>query len=52
MTEALITAVTDLMGVCTTVITYVTGNPILCLCFVAGTVVPAGIHVYRKLKRA
>lgn len=51
MGEAITTAVTDLMGVTTTVLDYVTKNAILAVCFVAGTVVPAGIVIFRKLKR-
>mgnify|MGYP007008157413 CR=1 FL=1 len=51
MSEGITTAVTSLMGVVTTVISYVTDNAVLAVCFVAGTVVPAGIAIFRKLKR-
>lgn len=51
MGETITGAVTSLMGVVTTVIGYVTDNAVLCVCFVAGTVVPAGIAIFRKLKR-
>ena len=50
MGEAITTAVTDLMGVTTTVIDYVTKNPVLAVCFVAGTIVPAGIAIFNRLK--
>lgn len=51
MGETITGAVTSLMGVVTTVIGYVTDNAVLAVCFVAGTVVPAGIAIFRKLKR-
>lgn len=51
MGETVTGAVTNLMGVVTTVISYVTDNVVLAVCFVAGTVVPAGITIFRKLKR-
>ena len=51
MGEAVTGAVTNLMGVVTTVVSYVTDNAVLAVCFVAGTVVPAGIAIFRKLKR-
>ena len=38
------------MGVVTTVLDYVTKNAVLAVCFVAGTVVPAGIAIFKKLK--
>lgn len=50
MGEVITSAVTDLLGVTTTVLDYVTKNAILAVCFVAGTVVPAGIAIFRKLK--
>lgn len=51
MGEAVTGAVTNLMSVVTTVIGYVADNAVLAVCFVAGTVVPAGIAIFRKLKR-
>lgn len=51
MGEAITTAITDLLGLTTTVIDYVTKNAVLAVCFVAGTIVPAGIAIFRKLKR-
>lgn len=51
MGEAITTAITDLLGLTTTVIDYVTKNAVLAICFVAGTIVPAGIAIFRKLKR-
>lgn len=50
MGEVITGAVTDLLGVTTTVLDYVTKNAILAVCFVAGTVVPAGIAIFRKFK--
>lgn len=50
MGEVITGAITDLLGVTTTVLDYVTKNAILAVCFVAGTVVPAGIAIFRKLK--
>ena len=50
MGEVITGAVTDLLGVTTTVLDYVTKNAILAVCFVAGTVVPSGIAIFRKLK--
>ena len=50
MGEAVTTAVTDLFGLTTTVIDYVTKNAVLAVCFVSGTVVPAGIAIFHKLK--
>lgn len=50
MGEVITGAVNDLLGVTTTVLDYVTKNAILAVCFVAGTVVPAGIAIFRKLK--
>lgn len=50
MGEAITSAVTDLMGVTTTVIDYVTKNTVLAVCFVAGTIVPAGIAIFNRLK--
>lgn len=50
MGEVITGAVTDLLGVTTTVLDYVTKNAILAVCFVAGTVVPAGIAIFKKLK--
>lgn len=50
MGEAITGAVTDLMGVTTTVIDYVTKNVVLAVCFVAGTIVPAGIAIFNRLK--
>lgn len=52
MGENITGAVTNVMGVVTTVIGYVTDNAVLAVCFVAGTVVPAGIAIFRKLKRS
>ena len=51
MGETITGAVTDLMKVVTTVLEYVTTNAVLAVCFVAGTVVPAGIAIFKKLKR-
>lgn len=50
MGEAVTGAVTNLMGVVTAVINYVTDNAVLAVCFVAGTVVPAGIAIFRELR--
>ncbi len=50
MGEVITGAINDLLGVTTTVLDYVTKNAILAVCFVAGTVVPAGIAIFRKLK--
>lgn len=50
MGEVITGAVTDLLGVVTTILDYVTKNAILAVCFVAGTVVPAGIAIFKKLK--
>lgn len=50
MGEVITGAITDLLSVTTTVLDYVTKNAILAVCFVAGTVVPAGIAIFRKLK--
>ncbi len=50
MGEVITGAVGDLMSVVTTVLDYVTKNAVLAVCFVAGTVVPAGIAIFKKLK--
>ncbi len=50
MGEVITGAVTDLLSVTTTILDYVTKNAILAVCFVAGTVVPAGIAIFKKLK--
>lgn len=50
MGEVITGAVTDLLSVTTTILDYVTKNAILAVCFVAGTVVPAGIVIFKKLK--
>lgn len=50
MGETVTGAVTNLMGVVTTVISYVTDNAVLAVCFVAGTIVPAGIAIFNRLK--
>ena len=50
MGEVITGAVTDLLGVTTTILDYVTKNAILAVCFFAGTVVPAGIAIFKKLK--
>lgn len=50
MGEVITGAVGDLMSVVTTVLDYVTKNAVLAVCFVSGTVVPAGIAIFRKLK--
>lgn len=50
MGEVITGAITDLLSVTTTVLDYVTKNAILAVCFVAGTVVPAGIAIFRKFK--
>lgn len=50
MGEAVTGAVANLLDVVTTVIGYVTDNAVLAVCFVAGTIVPAGITIFRKLK--
>lgn len=50
MGEVITGAVGDLMSVVTTVLDYVTKNAVLVVCFVAGTVVPAGIAIFKKLK--
>lgn len=50
MGEVITGAVTDLLGVTTTILDYVTKNAVLAVCFVAGTVVPAGIAIFHKLK--
>lgn len=50
MGEVITGAVSDLMSVVTTVLDYVTKNAVLAVCFVAGTVVPAGIAIFKKLK--
>lgn len=51
MGETVTGAVTNLMSVVTTIIGYVTDNAVLSVCFVGGTVVSAGIAIFRKLKR-
>ena len=50
MGEVITGAVGDLMSVVTTVLDYVTKNAVLAVCFVAGTVVPSGIAIFKKLK--
>lgn len=50
MGEVVTGAVGDLMGVVTTVLDFVTKNAVLAVCFVSGTVVPAGIAIFKKLK--
>lgn len=50
MGEVITGAVGDLMSVVTTVLDYVTKNAVLAVCFVSGTVVPAGIVIFKKLK--
>lgn len=50
MGEVITGAVGDLMSVVTTVLDYVTKNAVLAVCFVAGTVVPAGIAIFKRLK--
>lgn len=50
MGEVITGAVGDLMSVVTTVLDYVTKNAVLAVCFVAGTVVPAGIAIFKKVK--
>ena len=50
MGEVITGAVGDLMSVVTSVLDYVTKNAVLAVCFVAGTVVPAGIAIFKKLK--
>lgn len=47
--EAITTAITDLLGIVGTVITTITGQPILCA-FLAVSFVGIGIGLFRKLR--
>lgn len=48
--EAVITAMTDVFGLTSKVITQITSQPILLFCLAAG-LVPIGIKMFGKLKR-
>lgn len=49
--EAVITAMTDVFTLSGTVITQITGQPILLFCLAAG-MVPIGINIFKRLKSA
>ena len=55
-TTSLGTAITEgtttFLGVCTSVINYMVENPLLVLILVGATLVPLGIGIFRKVKRA
>ena len=50
MGEAVTGAVENLFTLVGNVIDFVTKNAVLAVCFVSGTVVPAGIAIFNKLK--
>ena len=49
--EAVIKAMTDVFTLSGTVITQITGQPILLFCLAAG-MVPIGINIFKRLKSA
>lgn len=50
--EFVTTATTNIVSLMESMITVITGNPILAVCFTAGTILPIGIRLLNKLKRA
>lgn len=50
MGETITGAVENLFTLTTNVIDFVTKNPVLAICFVAGTIIPAGIAIFNRLK--
>lgn len=50
--EWLTTATTAVTTVMTTCISTITSNEILAMCFAGGVVIPVGIKLFRKLRRA
>lgn len=52
MGEGVTAAVTNLTTLAGNVIDFVTGNPLLCICLVAGTVIPAAFKLFRGAKSA
>lgn len=52
MTEALTTAVGSVFTLVGDVLTEITGQPFLAILLVGTSVVPLGIRIFKKLKRA
>lgn len=50
--EWLTTATTAVTGVMTSVIETITTSPILSMCFAGAVVIPVGVRLFRKLRRA
>lgn len=45
------TATETVVSVMETVISTITGNAILALCFTAGTIIPLGVALFKRLKK-
>lgn len=43
---------TTFLDVCSDVLNYITGNELLVLLLVGGTIVPLGIWIFRKVKKS
>ena len=50
--EWLTAATTAVTGVMTTVISTITTNPILAMCFAGAVVIPVGVKLFRQLRHA
>lgn len=52
MGETITTGITIALDLCTQVLDFITGNALLAVLLVCGTLIPCGIGVFRKVKRA
>ncbi len=52
MESAITSGTTTFLGVVSSVLTFILGNPLLILLLVGGTVIPLGISLFKKVKRA
>lgn len=50
--DAITTGLNQLVSIAGSLINFMMDNPILSLCFIAGTIVPAGFVFFREAKHA
>lgn len=52
LADNIATGTETFLDVCTDVLNYITGNELLVLLLVGGTIVPLGIWIFRKVKKS
>lgn len=52
MTETMTAALTEGLGFLGTILNSITSNPVLCLLFVCGSIMPVAFKVFKMFKRS